>query len=38
MISVAMRLLLLWALFIVLATFSPFDFDTTSVAHSFSLF
>jgi glycopeptide antibiotics resistance protein len=38
MISVGLRLLLLWVLFISLATFSPFDFDTRSVAHSFSLF
>ena len=37
MISVGMRLLILWALFILLATFAPFDF-TRSVAHSFSLY
>jgi VanZ family protein len=38
MISVGMRLLLLWALFIAVATFAPFDFNIRSVAHSFSLF
>jgi VanZ family protein len=38
MMSVSVRLLILWALFVVLGTLAPFDFGAMSAAHSFKLF